>query len=75
MAQDNLARLLGQRVALVGREGPFRVCPTCRSCEGRIEKGSGPHVASLVCTGCTSHISWLSRAHVDAFAARAGRAA
>ena len=63
-------RLMGQRVWLSGNDGPFRLCPNCYACEGKVHAGSGPHLASIRCTGCDTHISWLSRAHLDALAAR-----
>jgi hypothetical protein len=66
LAQD---QLIGQRVRLDGTEGPFRRCAYCGSVYAVVGAGHGPHRASLVCTQCTRHVSWLSQAHLDALAA------
>lgn len=66
MTHESWARLVGQRVALGGRDGPFRLCPTCGACEGRIANAPRPHAAGLYCTGCSSPISFLSQSHMEA---------
>ena len=66
MAHDDYGRLRGERIALAGEHGPFRHCPACGSQSGLIGGGAGPHLASLKCTDCGAHISWIGRAHLDA---------
>lgn len=70
MAQDIYARLAGTTVDLHGVSGPFRTCPYCASASAYIAKGTGPHAAALNCNQCDRHLSWLSRDHLAAMAAK-----
>lgn len=70
MAQDSFAFLVGDHVALSGASGPFRRCAFCQNDEGRVATGQGPHLASVVCVHCGSHVAWLSRDHLNAMAAQ-----
>jgi len=69
MAQNRLARIVGERVALAGQAGAFRTCPECEGASGIVRQGAGPHLAALRCAECGRHISWLSEASVIAIGA------
>ena len=71
MAHNHYAPLDGDVVATGELTGPFRSCPACDHRRARIEtKSSGFHPASLVCTSCGGHVSWLGRDHLAALLAQ-----
>ena len=70
MAQDNYARLVGMSLELDGDDGPYRTCPHCGSCNGKVAEGAGPHILSTICTGCDRHIAWISKRAARALDAR-----
>jgi hypothetical protein len=46
---------------LIGRTVKLDVEHLCGSTEAIIRTGKGPHVGSLICTGCGKHRQWISK--------------
>ena len=67
MARRDYANLIGQTITLEGSGGAFRQCPTCDYRVGEITEATPTnHAARVRCKRCHSHISWLSKDHLDA---------
>lgn len=66
MAQERYAQLVGSRITLKGKSGPFRCCQYCGFNQGLIRDGKGPHVGQIVCGNCFRHTAWIGRDHMDA---------
>jgi hypothetical protein len=63
--------LVGLRIRL--QRTVDRPCALCGVNSVTIGQGAGPHVAGLLCSGCSNHRGWLPRSIADFLAESIGK--